>query len=159
MRHLVLFYSRTGTTARIAEALGAELDARVEEIKCPRYQSGWFSYLRAGYDSVKGRLPEIDSPQVSLKDYGMVILGAPVWTSYPAVPLRSFLAHNPDLPPRIAVFMTHGAHSPPDKALEFAEKLLPSPLVASLMIRQDDVLKDRYSEALAAFVAQLNAPG
>ncbi len=159
MKSLVLHYSRTGTTAKVANALGTALAARVEQIRCPRYRAGWFRYLIAGYDSVKGRLPPIDVPDLSVKDYDLILLGAPIWTSYPALPLRSFLAQEPDLPARIALFLTYGGHSPPDKAVEFLSDILPIPLEASLTIPHDEVVADRYSDAIDAFVAKLNAHG
>lgn len=157
MKSLVLYYSRTGTTAKVASVLGTMLHANVAEIKCPRYRAGWFRYLLAGYDSVKGRLPRIEVQEVSPKDYDLVLLGAPIWTSYPALPLRSFLAQNPELPARIGLFLTYGGHSPPEKAVDFVSSLLPMPLAATLEIPHDQVVEGRYSDGVDAFVGKLNA--
>ncbi|WP_390911305.1 flavodoxin [Pseudosulfitobacter sp. SM2401] len=157
MKSLVLFYSRTGTTTKVANALGTALSADIKEIKCPRYQGGWFAYLRAGYDSVKGRLPPIDVPDLSFDEYDLVIIGAPIWTSYPALPLRSFLARKPKLPSRVAVFFTLGGHSPAEKAVKMVEGLLPVPLEASLELPHDQVIEGRDSDTIETFVAKLNA--
>ncbi|MEQ8657480.1 MAG: hypothetical protein RIC24_09260 [Hyphomicrobiales bacterium] len=157
MKSLILYYSRTGTTAKIARALQVALSAEVAQIECSRYHSGWWRYLLAGYDSVKGRLPGIDVPDITFDDYDLVILGAPIWTSYPALPLRSFLAQTPQLPTHAALFLTCGGHSPPGKAVDFVNDLLPVPLVASLAIAQKDVVDGRYSSAVHTFVAELKA--
>ncbi len=157
MKSLILYYSRSGATAKVANALGTALSADIKEIKCPRYQSGWFAYLRAGYDSVKGRLPLIDVPEVVFEDYDLVIIGAPIWTSYPALPLRSFLAQKPELPGRVAVFLTYGGHSPAEKAVKMVEGLLHIPLEVSLELPHDQVVEGRYSDAVDTFVAKLNA--
>ena len=98
MKALIVYYSRTGTTAKVAESLAAALKADVVEIKCARYRPGWLRYLRAGYDSVKGIMPPIEVPRIQPLNYDVILLGAPIWTSYPALPLRSFLALGTDLP-------------------------------------------------------------
>lgn len=159
MKSLILYCSRTGTTEKVAQALDVVLGAPVAEIRCPRYQSGWFSYLLAGYDSVKGRLPPIDTPDIAFQDYDLVILGAPIWTSYPALPLRSFLAQKPRLPSNVALFLTYGGHSPPQKAVDFVNGLLPVPMAASMEVPHDDVVEGRYSGAMEDFVAKLKARG
>ncbi|MCF2872455.1 hypothetical protein L0664_15375 [Octadecabacter sp. G9-8] len=157
MKSLILFYSRTGTTMNVANALGAALSADIKEIKCPRYQGGWFAYLRAGYDSVKGRLPPIDVPDLSIEGYDLVIIGAPIWTSYPALPLRSFLAQKPRLSGRVAVFFTFGGHSPAEKAVKMVESLLSVPLEATLALPHDQVVSGQYEAAIDTFIAKLSA--
>lgn len=156
MKPLILYYSLTGTTTTVAKTLGTALSADVKEIKCPRYQTGWFGYLRAGYDSVKGRLPPIDVPDLSFEEYDLGIIGAPIWTSYPALPLRSFLAQKPQLPGRIALFLTYGGHSPAEKAVKTVNSLLSFPLEASLEIPHDQVVEGRYADAVDTFVTKLN---
>jgi len=60
LRTLIVYYSRTGTTATIARALANRLDGDTREIRCDRYTGGLLRYLLAGYDSVRGNLPEIE---------------------------------------------------------------------------------------------------
>ena len=148
---LIVYYSRTGTTKALAAALAERLNADTVEIRCPRYRPGMFRYLRAGYDSVKGDLPPIDMPRVAARDYDTVLLGAPIWTSHPALPLRAFLAQAPDLPARVGLFLTHGAHSPPETAVKEAEALLPGRIEASLTVREADVRGNTFADALDAF--------
>lgn len=155
MKSLILYYSLTGTTAEVANALGTALSADVEVINCSRYQTGWFGYVRAGYDSIRGRLPLIDVPDLSFEDYDLVILGSPIWTSYPALPLRSLLAQKPHLPGRIALFLTYGGHSIAEEAVNTVNALLPVPLEASLEIPHDQVVDGQYSDAVDGFVEKI----
>ncbi|WP_162651720.1 hypothetical protein [Lentilitoribacter sp. Alg239-R112] len=158
MKTLMLYYSRTGTTAKVARTLGLALDAQIAEIKCSHYRSNWLGYLIAGYDSVKGNLPPIEVPDLSWKNYDLVILGAPIWTSYAALPLRSFLSQKPDLPKRVALFLTHGSHSPAQKAVDFVSSLLPIPLEGVLDLPQSQITKDQFSDQIDGFVEKLTTP-
>ena len=48
MRALIVYYSLSGTTAKVAEALAKAFDGERAEIRCDRYRSGIVSYFRAG---------------------------------------------------------------------------------------------------------------
>ena len=159
-RSLVLFYSRGGTTRALAAVLTDRLGAEQGEIKCPRYDGGWWRYLLAGYDSVRGNLPSIDIPaavEERCAAYDVVLLGGPVWTSHPALPLRSYLAGAPSLPARIGLFLTHGGHSRPEKATAEFAALLPAPPTATLTMTGAELEGHRRSGTIDEFVDRLSA--
>ncbi|MGP1395146.1 MAG: flavodoxin family protein [Inquilinaceae bacterium] len=159
MKTLIVFYSRTGTTAKVARGLADALGAEIAEIGCRRYRPGGLRYLRAGHDSLRGRLPPIEVRADRLSDYDLVILGAPIWTSYPAVPLRAFLDRTRDLPAHVALFLTHGGHSEPRKAVDMVAALVPTDLEATLLLRQEDVDQNRHLERLDRFAEKLSGLG
>lgn len=151
----IVFYSRTGATRKLAATLAAELSAETGEIRCPRFRPGGLRYLLAGYHSVKGNLPAIESPAIGLSAYDLVLLGTPVWTSHPSLPMRSFLTRKPHLPDDVAVFLTFGGHSPAEKAIAELNELLPRPPVATLAVSQSDVLQDNHATAVDRFLDEL----
>ncbi len=155
LRTLVIYYSRTGTTAKLAEALVEALEAELAEIRCDLYRPGIFRYLRAGYDSVRIKLPPIRFPPMVPRDYDLVLIGGPVWTSYPALPLRSFLAHPPGLPPRIGLFLTYGGHSDPVVAFETMAASLSQPVTERLAVKAQHVVDGSYVKAARAFAEAL----
>lgn len=132
----------------LADALGADL----AEIRCRRYQGGFLRYLRAGYDSVKGNLPPIEVPPFAAAEYDLILIGGPVWTSHPALPIRSYLSVGPKLSARIGLFLTYGGHSPAKTAIEELAALLPGPFEASLSVRSKDVDDGTLSNAIGIFV-------
>lgn len=156
MRTLILYYSRTGTTATLAKAIAAKTQSATLAIKCERYRPGALRYLLAGYNSVRGRLPEIDLPIHDFREYDIVVLGSPIWTSYPSLPLRTFLSQKPPLPQRVALFLTCGGHSPPQKAIEFVSEKLPGPLETSLVVREDDIRRGDFSKDVDLFASQID---
>ena len=155
MKTLIVYYSRTGTTRKLAAALANVLGADLSEIRCDRYGRGPFGYLCAGYDSVKGNLPPIGMPRERFLDYDLVLIGGPIWTSYPALPIRALLAGKPELPARVGLFLTYGGHSPPDKAVAEVAAALPQSIEASLTLKSDDVGEARLAGEVNKFVKQL----
>ncbi|MCR9136395.1 MAG: hypothetical protein NXI27_10400 [Alphaproteobacteria bacterium] len=157
MRTAIIYYSRTGTTRRMADALAAELDADIGEIQCPRYRRGPVRYLLAGYNSVKGNLPSIKDPAINPSSYDLVLIGTPVWTSHPSLPVRAYLAAKPSLPARIGLFVTHGGHSPAETALTELAALLPVPPAETIALQKDKVLSGDVSDRIHAFARSLSS--
>ena len=156
MKSLVLFYSRTGTTRRLAGAIGEALAADICEIRCPRYGPGAWSYVRAGYDSLKGNLPIIDALDVDPAQYDLVLLGCPVWTSYPATPMRAYLAQRPALPATVGGFVTLGGQSPAAKTFDLMGEALGRPLAATLALKADDMAGTDLKDIIAPFLERLS---
>jgi len=152
---LVLYYSRTGTTATIAKALANRLDADTREISCDRYTGGIFRYLLAGYDSVRGNLPEIEMAELAAEQYDLVLIGTPIWTSHPALPIRTFLDRKPELPARVAVFLTHGGHSPAQTCIDELAELLPVPIEAKLTLNSAQVSGGKFAVDVSEFASEL----
>lgn len=121
-RTAVVVYSRTGHSTRVARRLANAMSATLIELEAPAYGPGALGYMRAGFDSLRNAegLPQRDIPSVS--EFTSVVLCGPVWTSYPATPLRTFLRESRDLPRSISLFLTSGDHSPAGKAFATAEK-------------------------------------
>ena len=155
MRTLIVYYSRTGVTATIAKALASSLGADMREIRCDRYASGILRYLLAGYDSVRGSLPEIVMPDFTADHYDLVLIGTPVWTSHPALPIRAFLDNKPELPARVAVFLTHGGHSPQKTCIEELAAMLPVPIEASLTFNSAQVSAGKFAYDVRYFAGEL----
>jgi multimeric flavodoxin WrbA len=155
LRTLIIYYSRTGTTAIIARALANRLGADTREISCDRYSGGVLRYLLAGYDSVRGKLPEIELTEFAAEQYDLVLIGTPVWTSHPALPVRTFLDRKPELPARVAVFLTHGGHSPAQTCIDELAELLPVPIAAKLTFNSAQVSAGKFTDDVNAFAGVL----
>lgn len=152
MRTLILFYSRSGTTSAAAHVLAERLDADLGEITCDRYRWPVLGYARAGYDSLKRIVPPISIPSEQIESYDRLVVGTPIWTSYPATPMRAFLSENTEWPKHIALFVTFGGHSPPEKALAEMASMLPQKPEARLALHADDVKEGRIVERAANFI-------
>lgn len=157
MRTAIVYYSLSGTTAKVAKALAGLLGGDLAEIRCTRYRPGILSFFRAGYDSVKGRLPAVDVPAAD-RPCDLMIIAGPLWAGHPATPIRAFLAGDRGLPDKIGLVLTRGGSSP-DAAFAEMQAQLPAPAIARLALRAKDVQADAIAEALRAFAIEIAGEG
>ncbi len=89
---LVVFFSRTGTTRQVAEALARAAGADVEELRESRSRHGIWGYLRSGFEGTYRR-PSLDLRPVQRnpRDYDIVLIGGPTWSGSLPSPVRAYL--------------------------------------------------------------------
>ncbi|MBP1912836.1 flavodoxin family protein [Thermococcus stetteri] len=93
MKTLVVFYSRSGTTKRVAEELAKALNADVDEVIDKKSRRGIIGFLRAGYDATRGKTTEIEFTK-DPSNYDLVIVGIPVWNGRVTPAIRTYLLRN-----------------------------------------------------------------
>ncbi|HET8997147.1 MAG TPA: hypothetical protein VFN42_10820, partial [Acetobacteraceae bacterium] len=150
----VVFYSLTGRTRRVAQALAAELGADIEQIDCPRFRAGFLGFWRAGYASWRNRIPEIAPPAHAASDYDLVLVGGPVWAWNACTPVRAYLTRARAQLPTVAFFVTVGGVGF-DRALATMEALAGRRPTATLVLKDADFKQGKDRSAIAAFVAAL----
>lgn len=154
MNALVVYYSRTGMTKKLAEAISGGLGCDVEEIIDTKDRSGAKGYLIAGKDAMTKSMTEI---KASLKDpafYDIVIIGTPVWAFTMAPAVRTYLNKNKGRIKKTAFFCTQGGAGGKRafKEMEDASGKKPQ---AVLEIREKEVLKGAYSPQVEKFIEEL----
>ena len=82
MKALIVYYSLTGTTQKLAERMAGMLKCDIK------------------------RLPMIGG-NVPVGGYDIVIVGTPIWLYSPAFPVSRFLSKNKSLLPEVAFFCTY----------------------------------------------------
>ena len=113
MRALVVYYSFTGNTRNVAEPAARDLGADIAEVRSVRYESGGFRFLRAAFDSWRGRLPAINVSGPLPDEYDFVLLMSPVWAGHAATPMRAYLAQNRRKIKRTAFLLACAGSCPP----------------------------------------------
>lgn len=152
MRSLVVYHSRSGNTRKIAEQVARELAADVVPIRSALYGPGAFNYLQAGYDSWRGRMPEIEVNGPSPQQYDFVMLMGPVWAGHASTPLRAYLTGNHSKFKRAAFALTCGGWCPPG-AFEEMERLSGVKPDATFVLRERDIKgATALPSALASFL-------
>ncbi|RZF25658.1 flavodoxin [Paraburkholderia sp. UYCP14C] len=101
---LVVFYSRSGTTRKVASVLARMLGADVEEIVDRGARGGPFGYVRSLVEAMHARPSQIAPPKHDASDYDLVVIGSPVWSGTVSSPVRAYLYANFERLNRVAFF-------------------------------------------------------
>jgi menaquinone-dependent protoporphyrinogen IX oxidase len=75
---LVVYFSRSGVTERLALQLAAKLGAEVESVKPLAPYAGAGGYFKGVWHSLFRRVPPVDCRR-DPADYAVVVIGSPVW--------------------------------------------------------------------------------
>jgi len=138
MKTLVVFYSRTGTTKKVAEKLAENLSAESEEIIDTLDRSGIMGYLYSGRDAMRRRLAKIKAPQKNPADFDLVIIGTPIWAWNVSAPVRTYLTQQREKLPQVAFFCTMGG-SGYKKVFREMYKIIRKKPIAVLSLTERDV--------------------
>jgi flavodoxin len=157
MKSLVVYYSRTGNTKKVAEALASMLKCDIEELadkKSSKSREGLFGYLRCCKEGMKKIMPEIEKTKNNPASYDMVIVGAPNWGSNMASPVRTYLAINKSKFKKVAFFCTMGGQSPGKTFIDMEEICSKKP-VALLGLRASAVKKGDHMPKVKEFCEKI----
>jgi flavodoxin len=91
MKSLVVYYSLTGKTKLVAEAIAEALNATLLEIEERRPIPFPFVYLSGGFAAFTNRGSKINPIDVDLKQYERIFVGSPMWAYRPAPAINSFI--------------------------------------------------------------------
>lgn len=108
---LVLYYSQTGATKAVAEALQNELNADIERIEITEPYSGDYgqTIARVGQERAEGVVPQTNPLSHNLDEYDVVFLGYPIWFGTYAPPITGLLQTNNLDGKEIVPFCTFGS--------------------------------------------------
>ena len=154
MKALIIYFSRTGMTRKVAENLKIKLNADIEEIKDPTDRAGVMGYFRCGKESMKKILAPIEDIKSDLTAYDLVIIGTPIWGWNMSSPVRAFATRYADRLPRIAVFCTQGG-SGADKAVTEIETLVGKKSLSSVAINNKEMNTGQFETKLEKFIKDI----
>ncbi|NHJ33027.1 MAG: flavodoxin [Asgard group archaeon] len=93
MKSLVIYYSKTGNTKLMAEAIASEVNADLFEIQRQKdiKSSGFMLYFRGGFESMTKKNIRLEKTDIDFSKYDIIFLGTPVWAWRLNPVVRSFL--------------------------------------------------------------------
>ncbi len=152
---LVVFYSRTGTTKKVAEMITSKLNADTEEIISIKNRSGIWGYLVSGREAMKEIPAEIQPTQKNPAEYDTVIVGTPIWGGKMSSPVRAYLINHKNEFKKIALFCTAGG-STGEKALKTMKDICSKETAAFLVLKTKEVVSGNFEQKTNKFINQLN---
>ena len=152
MKVLVVYYSRTGNTRFVAEAIAQSLEADIEEIKDGKNRTGIFGFLRCGYEAIFKKLTEIEVSGKNPEEYDLIIVGSPVWAGRLSSPVRTYLHLYGHKFKNVAFFITYSIGS--GKVFSQMEELCKPP-IATLEVKDEEIESGEYMKKVKEFVVNI----
>jgi flavodoxin len=152
-RILVVYYSRTGTTETVAQAIREELKGEIEQIRDTKKRSGILGWIRSGMDAGRKTLTQIEEVEKDPGDYGLVVIGSPTWNNTVSTPIRTYLTQYRDQLEKVAFFCTQGGDD--SQTLPEMASIIGRKPLATLPLTKGDVDSGEYRERVKDFFAQL----
>lgn len=153
MRILVLSYSYSGNTRKVAKLLAKALGADFGEIACRRY-TGWRGPLAMAWDIFTRGRPPVDISVPTDAHYDLVIVGGPVWAARAAPPIVTFLAGHGREDRKYGLFVTCGGtspKSPPEPAIAQMVALVPGQVTSTWIFREAEIQSETLGSIISAF--------
>ena len=90
---LVVYYSWSGNTRQLANAIAKELDTYIYEIEVKKaYPDQYSETLDLVREQMhKGQLPEIVEDGPDFSEFSTILLGSPIWCGHASRPVMAFL--------------------------------------------------------------------
>lgn len=152
-RILVVYYSRSGTTRRVAEMLASELGADIEPIRERgenASRAGARGYARSLIDALRHRRVGLMSAVHDVSAYDAVVVGAPVWVSSACAPAQTWLEEHGKHIRHLALFCCLGARGSEPALAQMARSAGKSP-VATCAITAHDLYRGVDGEKRQVF--------
>jgi flavodoxin len=154
MKAVVVFYSRTGTTRKVAEIIGGMLKCHIEEIVDTKNRAGAWGYLVAGKDSAMKNLTVIQGVKRNPALYDVVIIGTPVWAWHMSPPVRTYIAQQKEKFKNLAFFCTMGGSGSKGTFGEM-EALCGKKPLAVLALTAKEVAVGGFGERIKRFIEEM----
>ena len=155
MKSLIVFYSRTGITKKVAEAISEILECDIEEIRDTKNRKGALGYLASFKDAVSKKLTTIEEIKKNPASYDLVIIGTPVWIYTMSTPIRAYISQNKQTFQEVAFFCTQHVSSSNSTFRDMSELCGKKPAVL-LELKTKDVKRDKYMQKVKEFTDKIS---
>jgi len=154
MKSLMVYYSRSGQTAKIARELADTLKCDVEEIIDTKKRSGILGCLRSGSDAMKKSLTVLERSVNYPAEYDLILIGTPNWAGHVSSPVRTYIHQNQAKFKELAFFCTAGSNDFAGPFNDMHEISGKSP-VATLGVRGKKINDGSYKSEVQEFIKTL----
>ena len=151
-KSLVLYYSLTETTTKVAEEFAKQTGADIVafDLKEPYSKVYDEAIQRSMKDREEGVIPELDSLKVDLSAYQTIYLGFPIWFGTYATPVKSLLATVDLSGKKVVPFATFGSGGRNVAEADLKKALPNADVTEAFGIRQANV--EKAPAAIKAFL-------
>ena len=153
-RALAVYYSRTGNTRTVAQAIAELMKCDIEEVIDTKSRRGPLGFVAAGKDAHFKKLTAIQQTEKDPASYGVLVIGTPVWAGTMSCAVRTYISQQKARLPEVAFFLTTGGSGAKGTFRRMADLCGKKPL-AQLALKAKQVRKDDFLDLVRQFVADI----
>lgn len=156
MKALVIYYSRTGRTKKVAKTISNILSCDIEEIVDTKDRTGLLGYIHSGRQAMKKKLTVIKNTEKEPSKYDLVIIGMPVWVRTMSTPIRTYLNRNWKRFNKVAFFCIY-RRTGAETTFYDMEGLCAQKPVSLLSLRARELKKEDYIQKVKQFDSDIES--
>lgn len=153
---LIVYYSLSGVTKQVVDLLAHEIDATVIPIEEPSKRSGFFGYMRSGFEALTRGEPEVRTRMHEPARFPVTVLASPVWAGKMCSPMRSYIASRKGEFRDIALLATMGGSGGRSTIADMADAAGKEP-VTTLFLRERQVRARAVADDVTEFARKIEA--
>ena len=154
MKLLVVYYSRTGNTKKVAGAISNFLNCEIEEIIDTEKRKGAYGFLNSSRQTIKKELTKIQAIKNNPADYDLTIIGTPVWVKTMSTPIRTYIDQHWNSFNKVAFFCTYNG-SKNNIVFDGMEGLCAQKPISLLSLRAGELKNKKFSQKVNQFVNEI----
>jgi flavodoxin len=152
MKFLVVYYSRHGSTEKVAKKIAKSLKADIEKIEDKKDRSKLVNWFMSASNEELKTPTKIEETNFDTKDYDLVIIGTPIWDGI-TPPVKEYLKQNKSKLKKVAFFSTFGASA--EDAFYQMEKVINKKPIATLELQDREILLKKDSKRIKEFLNEI----
>ena len=153
MKTLIVFYSRSGITRKVAEEIKQNLDCNIEELIDKTDRSGSLGYIRSLINAFRNSTADLEEIKNDPAEYELIIIGTPVWAMKMSTPIRTYIKQNNSKFNNVAFFATASGNNFEGTFNEMKE-LIGTP-IAEIGFQTKEVNDGTYKPIVAGFAGKI----
>jgi len=159
MKAMVVYYSQTGNTEKVAKEIAKTLDNKGADVKTVSIERSLEkSYEENVEDAKKEEKARIEEARTDLSDFDLLFIGTPVWCGKPATPVNTYMDQCGRLDGmKIVPFLTHGGGGPSMTFDKIRDELEPKggEVIEELSLSSDEIATNIEKEKLEEIISRL----
>jgi flavodoxin len=126
MKSIIVYYSYTNNTKKVAEILADYLKEKNNEVELMRLEAKEpFHFFTQAIRGLTHKKAKINPVNFDLKDYDLICFGSPVWAFGPAPAMNTYLNKCFNLEQKeVILFCTYGSGLGKERCLDYMQKIL-----------------------------------
>jgi flavodoxin len=91
MKTLIVYYTNTGNTEKVANQIQKQTDGVIEKIEDNINRRGIIGFLKSGFQAARKSIVSINEPTYNPSDFDQIIIVSSIWNGTINSPMRTYL--------------------------------------------------------------------